>query len=74
MTLTDDAPPFRAKALAERLGIPEATLRGWRHQDTHRPPGEPRKGPRFYKLGEIVMYDQADVAEWIEEQKALTAP
>jgi hypothetical protein len=66
------APPLRTNDLVALFGIPEATWRGWRHEDRKRPIGEPWTGPRFFKLGSIVMYDQADVQAWVEEQKAST--
>jgi len=32
----------------------------------------PWEGPRSFKLGHTVFYDQADVTAWIESQKAAT--
>lgn len=44
---------------AALTGIPEATLRFYRHQGT---------GPRSFKLGRRVVYREDDVLAWIEEQ------
>lgn len=49
--------------VAEQLNTPEATLRFWRHKGT---------GPRSFKLGRRVMYRQADVDAWLEQQYADT--
>jgi predicted DNA-binding transcriptional regulator AlpA len=45
-------------------GIPAATLRYYRYLGT---------GPRSYRLGRTVVYDRADLDEWINEQKKSTA-
>jgi predicted DNA-binding transcriptional regulator AlpA len=51
--------------LAEQFGIPQSTLRWWRHR---------REGPRSFKLGRTVFYDDdADVAAWVEAEKAKSA-
>jgi prophage regulatory protein len=55
---------LRTAELVQQCGIPEATWRWWRHR------GE---GPRSFKLGRTVFYDEADVATWVESQKAATA-
>ena len=47
--------------LAEVLQIPVTTLANWRSA---------KKGPRFFRLGGLVRYDPADVAEWLEDQRA----
>lgn len=44
---------------ADRLGIPEATLRYWRSVE---------KGPRGKRIGSTVKYREADVDTWIREQ------
>lgn len=44
---------------AERMRVPEATLRYWRHKGT---------GPRSAKLGRRVVYRERDVDAWIEKQ------
>lgn len=41
--------------LAERLGVPLATLARWRSQGT---------GPRYLKVGRHVRYRIADVEKW----------
>lgn len=48
---------------AERLRMPEATLRYWRHVGT---------GPRSFKIGRRVMYRAADVEQWLDEQISAT--
>lgn len=45
-------------------GLARGTLAYWRHAGT---------GPRSYKLGRRVRYDEADVLAWIAESKAATA-
>ena len=53
----------RTAELVAQYGIPEGTWRWWRYR------GE---GPRSFKLGRTVFYDEADVAAWVEAQKAKT--
>lgn len=48
--------------VAAMLRRPEATLRYWRHCGD--------RGPRSFKSGRAVVYDEADVLAWIEAQKA----
>jgi len=70
MTLTNTAPQAdegghvrRLRTLPEAaatLRTPEATLRYWRHLGT---------GPRSFKIGRHVMYDEADLYRWIEQQR-----
>jgi predicted DNA-binding transcriptional regulator AlpA len=55
---------LKTTELAEQFGIPQGTLRWWRHK------GE---GPRSFKLGRTVFYDAADVAAWVEAEKTKTA-
>jgi predicted DNA-binding transcriptional regulator AlpA len=45
--------------VSEMTGIPEATLRFWRHQGT---------GPQSAKLGRRVVYREEDVKAWIDAQ------
>ena len=48
-----------SREVSELTTVPEGTL-GWlRHRGA---------GPRFFKLGRRVVYKQADVEEWLEEQ------
>jgi len=49
--------------VAEILGVPEATLRVWRHH---------RKGPRYFKIGRKCAYRRDDVNAWIEEMYQTT--
>lgn len=46
---------------AERLGLSETTLYGWR---VH------REGPPSFRMGGRVRYREADVERWIAEQEA----
>lgn len=46
--------------LAELVRTPVETVRFWRHVG---------KGPRSFKIGRRVLYDQADVFAWIESQR-----
>ncbi len=52
---------LRVPDVAALTGIPEATLRFWRHQGT---------GPRSAKLGRRVVYRESDVQAWIDQQFA----
>ena len=46
--------------LADFLGLPETTLRQWRHKGY---------GPRFVRLGKHVRYRPEDVRDWLDEQE-----
>lgn len=48
---------------SQYTGIPEATLRYWRHNHT---------GPASYCIGARVYYDIADVDAWVADQKSAT--
>jgi predicted DNA-binding transcriptional regulator AlpA len=50
---------LRLPEVAEVTGIPEATLRFWRHEG---------RGPKSAKLGRRVVYREADVLAWIDAQ------
>lgn len=50
--------------LAERYGIPLATVRKWRHMGT---------GPKGARLGRSVRYPLAEVEKWEREQMAAQA-
>lgn len=45
--------------VAERLRVPEPTLRYWRHQGA---------GPPSFKLGRRVLYRRDDVDAWLARQ------
>ena len=45
--------------LSEMLGVPVATLYGWRHR------GE---GPKGYRIGRHVRYRRSAVEEWLRAQ------
>jgi hypothetical protein len=49
---------------SEWLGLPEATLRWYRHRGD--------RGPRSYQLGSRIFYDLVDLEQWEQEQKAKT--
>lgn len=52
--------------VSELTGVPETTLRWFRHQGT---------GPRWFKLGNRkVAYKRADVLAWIDDQYEMTGP
>jgi predicted DNA-binding transcriptional regulator AlpA len=55
---------LRLQEVADLTGIPENTLRFWRHEKT---------GPKSAKLGRRIVYREADVLAWIEEQFAKDA-
>ena len=44
---------------AQRVNVPAATLRFWRHQS---------RGPRSFRLGRRVMYKAADLDRWVQAQ------
>lgn len=46
--------------LADYLGVPVATVYGWRYK---------REGPVGVRIGRHVRFRRADVLEWIEQQK-----
>lgn len=50
--------------VAELLGVPRATLAGWRHRN---------RGPRSFRLGRTVRYRRADVEAWVEAEFERTA-
>jgi DNA-binding transcriptional MerR regulator len=52
---------MKLHAVAEMTGLPEATLRYWRHVGI---------GPPSARLGRRVVYRRADVDAWIDEQFA----
>jgi len=52
------------KAVSEWTGIPEETLRYYRHLGD--------RGPASFKLGRRVVYDRSDVERWINDQRAAT--
>ena len=47
--------------VAESLRTSAETVRYWRHIG---------KGPKSFKVGRRVLYDQADLAAWIDSAKA----
>lgn len=47
--------------VAERIRVPAATLRWWRHLDNG-------TGPKSAKIGRRVMYLEADVDAWVNAQ------
>lgn len=49
--------------IAEQTGIPEGTLRYWRHI------GE---GPEGYKIGRRVCFPESKVKAWFDEQTSST--
>ncbi len=58
--MTTSSPKLlRLPDVSELTGIPEATLRFWRHAGT---------GPRSAKFGRRVVYREADVLAWIDRQ------
>jgi DNA-binding transcriptional MerR regulator len=50
--------------VSEKTRVPEATLRYWRHLG---------KGPKSFRNGKRVMYLEADVDAWLEEQRSVGA-
>lgn len=58
-TTTADERLLSAREVADWLGIPVATLYGWRHQG---------KGPRGARVGKYLRYRSTDVVAWFEAQ------
>lgn len=55
--MTDHPPALLdTSTLSEHLGIPEVTLRAWRHRG---------QGPRHFKLGRKSFYKTSDVNTWL---------
>jgi len=52
---------LRLPEVAELIGVPENTLRFWRHRGT---------GPKSARLGRRVVYRECDVLAWIDQQFA----
>jgi len=50
---------LRLPEVAAMTGLPENTLRFWRHQGT---------GPRSARLGRRVVYRERDIIDWIDQQ------
>ena len=50
-------------AVARWLGVPESTLRYWRHRNT---------GPRSFAVGRSVRYRVEDVEAWLEARMRAT--
>ena len=54
---------MRTPAAAALLGVRPNTLEVWRHQ---------KRGPKFYKLGRCVVYDQDDLEAYVAAHGVLT--
>lgn len=64
MSTTATVPRMLTEAdVVEMTGLARGTLAYYRHAGT---------GPRSYKLGRRVRYDETDVLDWIAQQKAAT--
>ena len=50
---------MKLREVSERTGVPEATLRWWRHVD---------RGPKSFTIGRRVAYLESDVAAWLAGQ------
>lgn len=55
---------LRTSAVAERLNVPESTLRYWRHR------GE---GPPSIKLGRSVRYSEVALGQWLAAQPVVAS-
>lgn len=51
------------KQVSEETGVPQATLRYWRHVD---------EGPACFAMGRRVVYRRSSVLEWIAAQEKAT--
>lgn len=56
-------PPLTIGQVAKWTGIPVHTLRYFRNSGT---------GPRSYVLAREIVYDRADVEDWLEDRKRAT--
>ena len=54
---------LRTPAAAAFLGLRPNTLEIWRHQ---------KRGPKFYKIGRCVVYDQDDLESYVAAHGVLT--
>lgn len=64
MTTTTAPRVLTEQDVVQMTGLARGTLAYYRHAGT---------GPRSYKLGRRVRYDEADVLAWIAAQKAATS-
>ena len=64
MTNTNDVSWLSTGAVAERYGVPEATVRKWRIQGT---------GPLGVRLGKHVRYSVVELERWERDQVAKQA-
>jgi len=53
-----------AAQVSELTGLPQATLRYWRHAN---------QGPASFRLGRRIMYRREEVMRWIAAQEQATA-
>jgi hypothetical protein len=53
------------KQVTKRIPVTEHTLRHWRYLTSA---GKPT-GPRYFKIGSKVVYDEAAVDEYLDEQR-----
>jgi len=57
----DFQPLWSVERASEYLGVPVATLYGWRHRGI---------GPKAYRVGRHLRYDPAAVRQWVLDQAA----
>lgn len=50
---------LRSSEAAQYLGVAEQTLANWRYLG---------KGPRFFRVGQLVKYDERDLDGWLDER------
>jgi excisionase family DNA binding protein len=48
---------LNSQEAAEYLGLKNQTLANWRYLG---------KGPRYFRVGQLVKYDERDLEEWLE--------
>lgn len=56
------------KDVTALIPVTEHTLRHWRYRTSAGTP----TGPRYFKIGSKVVYDLADVEEYLDEQRRQT--
>lgn len=59
LPVNDGTTWMTTRDVADALGVPESTVRYWRHIGT---------GPRSFKMGRVVKYRRADCEAWVRAQ------
>lgn len=54
-----------SRAAADYLGVAAQTLANWRYLGT---------GPRYFRVGQLVKYDQGDLDRWLDRHASEPEP